>query len=84
MKKKLFDILNTDGFYDTKHTKRLNSAQMKDGLFILPKGIPETLNPPLAAIGNEEYFYEEKFDNDLEGHGIEKFHLTIQHICYLH
>ena len=53
---------------------------MKDGLFILPKRIPETLNPPLAAITNKEDSYEEKSDNDLEGHGIEKIHLTIQNI----
>ena len=71
-KERVFDLLNKVGFYDMKHTKGLNSARMKDALYILPKTIPKILNPPLAEIENIEDSNEELSDNDLEGQGIEK------------
>ena len=46
----VYDILKNTGFYSMRHTKRLNSARMKDALNILPKEIAKIRNPPLPAI----------------------------------
>ena len=71
-KETVFDIYNSVGFYDIKHTKGLNSTRIKGALYNLPKTIPNILNPPLPAIENIENSFEETADNDLEGQGIEK------------
>ena len=61
-KSTVYAILRYTSFYSMKHTKGLNSARMKDALYILPKEIAEIRNPPLPAIETEP--------DNLQGEGV--------------
>ena len=43
-KETVLDVPNDVGLYDMKHTKKLNSARMKDVLHNLPKTLPKKFN----------------------------------------
>ena len=60
----VFKILRNTGFFSLRHTKELNSARMKDALYILPKAIDKIRNPLLPTIENVED------SSDLEGQGV--------------
>ena len=69
-KELVFDITNSVGFFDMKHTKVLNSYRMRDASYNLPKTRTKLLNPLLPELENFEDSYEEISDNDLKGQGI--------------
>ena len=78
-KETVFDKLNNVGLYDKRHTKDINSARMKDALYILPKLKTEILNLPVPAIEKIEICYEEITEYDLVGRGIENI-ITLSNI----
>ena len=61
-KSTVYDIQKNTGFYSMKHTKGLNSARMKDALYILPREIAKIRNPFLPAIETES--------DNLQGGGV--------------
>ena len=65
-KERVFDILETVGFYDNIPKISFNSARMKDVLYNLPKVIDNHQNSPLPTIKSVED------SSDLEGQGITK------------
>ena len=57
----IFNLRKNTSFYSMRHTKGINSARLKDALYILPIEIVKIRNPPLPAIENVEEA------NNLEG-----------------
>ena len=73
-KETIFNILQKVGFYSMRHTKKLQSARLKDASSNLPTEIDKIRNPTLPTIENES--------NNLEGEGLKNiFPFKIIDIC---